>query len=197
MVKMTGVLIETERLLLRPLTVGDIDAIVAIHAEPEVVRFMGLFDRRRVTEWLSLVEQDYAEGRPGRLAVIERASGRLLGRSGLKYWPQFSETELGWVLHPEAWGHGYATEAGSGSSEWAFRNLDVRYLTAMVRPDNHRSIAVAQRIGMSPLRSDTLLGELVTVYAISRDEWTLCARQQCAGDGVRLAERGEVSPGHR
>lgn len=169
---MTGMRVETERLLLRPLTTDDIDELVAIHAEPEVRRFMGPFDRGRVMEWLALVERDYAEGRPGRLAVIERISGRLLGRSGLKYWPQFSETEVGWVLHPGAWGRGYATEAGRASAEWGFQNLDVPYLTAMVRPDNHRSIAVAERIGMSPLRSDTLLGDPVTVYSISRGDWT-------------------------
>lgn len=165
-------LIETERLRLRPLTNDDVDELVAIHAQPEVERFMGLFDRDRVREWLALVQEDYAEGRPGRLAIIERVSGRFLGRSGLKYWSQFAETEVGWVLHPGAWGQGYATEAGSACAQWGFQNLDVPHFTAMVRPDNQRSIAVAQRIGMSPLRPDVLLGEPVTVYSISREQWT-------------------------
>jgi RimJ/RimL family protein N-acetyltransferase len=176
MIKMTSVRIETERLVLRQLTTDDLDELVAIHAEPDVRRFMGLFDRARMSEWLALVERDYAEGRPARLAVIERVSGRLVGRSGLKYWPQFSETELGWVLHPDAWGHGYATEAGRACAEWGFQHLDVPYLTAMIRPDNHRSVAVALRIGMSPLRADTLLGDPVTVYSVSCDEWTRPAR---------------------
>jgi RimJ/RimL family protein N-acetyltransferase len=166
------VLIETERLLLRPLTSDDVDELVAIHGEPEVEQFMGPFDRARVTEWLALVQQDYAKHRPGRLAIIERISGRFVGRGGLKYWPQFTETELGWVLHPDDWGHGYATEAGRACAQWGFRNLDVAHLTAMIRPDNHRSIAVAQRLGMSPLRPDVLLGEPVTVYSISRERWT-------------------------
>jgi RimJ/RimL family protein N-acetyltransferase len=166
------VLIETERLLLRPLTGDDVDELVAIHAEREVERFMGPFDRARVIEWLALVQEDYAEHRPGRLAIIERVSGRFLGRSGLKYWPQFAETELGWVLHPDDWGRGYATEAGRACAQWGFLNLDVPRLTAMIRPDNQRSIAVAQRIRMSRLRPDVLLGEPVTVYSISRERWT-------------------------
>jgi RimJ/RimL family protein N-acetyltransferase len=166
------VLIETERLLLRPLTSDDVDELVALHAEREVERFMGPFDRASVIEWLALVQEDYAARRPGRLAIIERVSGRFLGRSGLKYWPQFAETELGWVLHPDEWGHGYATEAGQSCARWGFLNLDVARLTAMIRPDNARSIAVAQRIGMTPLRPDVLLGEPVTVYSISRERWT-------------------------
>ena len=64
MIKMTGVRIETERLLLRRLTTDDIDALVAVHAEPEVRRFMGLFDRRRVSEWLALVEDDFERAGP-------------------------------------------------------------------------------------------------------------------------------------
>ena len=174
-VKLIGVLIETERLRLRPLTSGDADDLVAIHAEPKVERFMGPFDRARVNEWLALVQEDYAEHRPGRLAIIERVTGRLLGRSGLKCWPQFGETEVGWVLHPDAWGQGYATEAGRACAEWGFQNLDVPHLTAMIRPDNQRSIAVAQRLGMSPLRPDVLLSQPVTVYSISREQWTRSA----------------------
>lgn len=171
-VKLTDVLIETDRLLLRPLTSDDIDDLVAIHAEPDVERFMGPFDHARVTEWLAVVQTDYAEHRPGRLAIIERVSGRFLGRGGLKYWPQFDETELGWVLDPDAWGHGYATEAGRACAQWGFENLRVPHLTAMIRPDNQRSIAVAQRLGMSPLRPDVLLGEPVTVYSLGREPST-------------------------
>jgi RimJ/RimL family protein N-acetyltransferase len=171
------VLIETERLQLRPLTSGDVDDLVAIHAEAEVERFMGPVDRRRMTEWLARVQEDYAEHRPGRLAIIERVSGRFLGRSGLKYWPQFAETEVGWVLHPHAWGRGYATEAGRACARWGFQNLDVPQLTAMIRPDNQRSISVAQRIGMSSLRPDVLLGEPVTVYSISRAQWARIAER--------------------
>lgn len=169
---MAGLLIQTERLLLRPLTADDIDDLVALYAEPQVTQFMGRMDRRQTSDWLALVQQDYAEGRPARLAVTDRVTGRLLGRAGLKYWPQFSETELGWVLHPDAWGHGYATEAAEASADWGFHDLDVPYLTAMIHPDNHRSIAVAQRLGMSPRRSDTLLGGPVTVYSLDREEWT-------------------------
>jgi RimJ/RimL family protein N-acetyltransferase len=165
------VTIETTRLLLRRIGPEDLDELVAIHAEPPVARFMGTFDRPKASQWMEANERDWTERGYGRLAIVERATGRFLGRSGLKYWPQFDETELGWLLRPDAWRRGFATEAATACMNWGFQNLDVPYLTAMIHLDNGRSVAVAERLRMTPLRKDVLLGEPVTVYSISRQEW--------------------------
>lgn len=160
--------IETDRLLLRPLTTSDLDEVVEMHAMPEVKRTMGAFDRRAAQARLKRNELEWNERGHGLVAIIERASGRFLGRSGLKYWPQFDETEVGWVLRADVWGQGFATEAGQACLDWGFRDLTVPYLTAMIVADNHRSIGVAERLGMEPLRSDSLMDLPVVVYAISR-----------------------------
>jgi RimJ/RimL family protein N-acetyltransferase len=55
--------------------------------------------------------------------------------------------------------------------DWGFRKLDVPYVTAMIGPDNLRSIRVAERLGMTPLRADVVSDEPVDVYSISREEW--------------------------
>jgi RimJ/RimL family protein N-acetyltransferase len=86
----------------------------------------------------------------------------------LKYWPQFDETEVGWVLHPSAWGHGFATEAGRACVEWGFGELGLPYLTAMIRPENSPSIRVAERLGMRARRRDVLLDLPVVVYSLDR-----------------------------
>jgi RimJ/RimL family protein N-acetyltransferase len=135
---------------------------------PGVRRTMGAFDRSAARSRLERNELEWAERGHGLVAIIERASGRFLGRSGLKYWPQFDETEVGWVLREDFWGHGFATEAGRACLDWGFRDLNVPYLTAMILPDNHRSIGVAERLGMTPLRSDLLMELPVVVYAIER-----------------------------
>jgi RimJ/RimL family protein N-acetyltransferase len=49
---------------------------------------------------------------------------------------------------------------------WACEHLDVPYVTAMIRPDNRRSISVAERLGMQPRREDVLLDEQVVVYGV-------------------------------
>ncbi len=101
------------------------------------------------------------------MAILERGTERFVGRSGLKYWPQFDETEVGWVLRPDAWGQGFATEAGRACVEWGLGALHLPYLTAMIRPENLPSVHVAERLGMTPLRSDVLMGGPVIVYFIT------------------------------
>jgi RimJ/RimL family protein N-acetyltransferase len=166
-----AVLIETERLHLRALTSDDLDDLVALHAEPAVERFMGSLDRPRLIEWLSRVERDWSTYGYSRMAMVDRTTDRLIGRTGLKRWPEFDETEVGWVLHPGAWGRGFATEGARACAQWGFENLDLPYLTAMIRPANLRSIAVAQRLGMTPLRADILMGDSVVVYAVASEAW--------------------------
>ena len=162
--------IETDRLSLRPLTTAFLDEVESMHAMPEVIRTMGTYGRASTLARLERNEQEWRERAHGLVAIIERATGRFLGRSGLKYWPQFDETEVGWVLRADVWGHGFATEAGRACLEWGFGSLEVPYLTAMIRPDNDRSIHVAERLGMAPLRSDLLFDLHVTVYSLDRPE---------------------------
>lgn len=168
---MTAVVIETKRLLLRRVTAGDLDELIAIHADPEIERFMGAFDQDRATDWLDQVDQSWQELGYGRIAITDRATGRLLGRSGLRYFEQFAETELGWTLRRDAWGCGYATEAARACSDWAFREFEIPYLTSLIEPDNERSIKIAERMGMAPLRDDFMLERSFIVYAVTRDTW--------------------------
>lgn len=162
--------IETERLTLRAITMDDLDEMVRLHEDPLVARFMGAPSRSWLESWVRSSWEEWEERGHGRLAITDRESGAFLGRSGLKYWGQFEETELGWALQPEARGQGFATEAARAVLAWGFPRFDVPYFTAMIRPENDASIAVAERLGMHPLRPDNLLGDPVTVYAISRGD---------------------------
>lgn len=165
---MPGPTIETERLLLRPLELSDLDDFVALHAEPEVTRFIRPLDREAAEARIRRDLEEWRERGHGLLAIVEAGSGTFIGRSGLKFWPEFGETELGWALRREAWGQGYATEAARACAAWGFSELDVPFLTAMINPDNARSIRVAERLGFAPLREDLLLGDPVTVHRLER-----------------------------
>lgn len=168
-------LIKTERLVLRPLTMADLDEFVALHRDPEVVRFVRTLDRAQAEVRLRANEREWEERGHGLFAIRDPTScptragqldGRLLGRVGLKYWPQFQETEAGWLLDRDAWGHGYAIEAAWACVDWGFATLSVTYFTAMIHPQNMRSIRVAQRLGFQPVREDVLLGDPVIVHAL-------------------------------
>ena len=163
-----GVRIETERLLLRPMELDDLDEFAALHADPDVARFVHPMDREEARLRLHRDRREWRERGHGLFAVLDLRGGAFLGRCGLKRWPQFGETEVGWALRHDAWGHGYATEAGGACLEWAFAQLDVPYVTAMIAPGNARSRRVAERLGFTRLREDTLLGDPVVVHSLDR-----------------------------
>jgi RimJ/RimL family protein N-acetyltransferase len=96
--------------------------------------------------------------------VIERATGRLIGRGGLfrpEGWP---DLEVGWVLAPSSWGRGFASELGRAARDHAFEVLGADHLISLITPDNSPSIRVAEAIG-SRLESETVLDrDLHVVY---------------------------------
>jgi RimJ/RimL family protein N-acetyltransferase len=164
----------TERLLLRGLQESDLDAYAAICADAEVRRYLG--DGRpleRPAAWreIAIFLGHWDLRGFGQWAVVERASGEFVGRAGLwqpEGWPGL---EVGWVLGRPYWGHGFATEAAGASLELAFGTLGARRVISLIRPDNRRSIRVAQRLGERYDRQVALSGTVHHVYAIDRETW--------------------------
>lgn len=163
--------IETERLLLRPMGPVDLEDFLDLHGERSVIEFLGPATRESAAARLALCQERWRRGDFDLMAVLERSSDRFVGRAGVKYWPEFNETEAGWAFHRDARGKGYATEAARASITWAFDALPVSYITAMIRPDNSRSMAVARRLGLTPIREDVVVGIPVIVHAIGRAAW--------------------------
>ncbi len=157
--------LRTERLLMRPASADDVEDLVVLHEDPLVRETFGTPSRAEIEEWVGRATDEWDERGHGRLTLLDPGSGAFLGRSGLKWWPEFGEVEVGWVLAPTARGRGLATEAGRACLDWAFRDLDVPYVTAYINPGNANSIAVARRLGMTPLREDTLHGEPVVAFS--------------------------------
>ena len=171
-------LIETERLSLRPMTIADLDEFLALPYVPPP------FDRRRAIERLHADEREWKDRGHGMLAILDRAGGRFLGRVALNYWAQSDETLFGLALHRDAWGHGYATEAGRACIDWGFRDLGVPYLSALIHPENTRSIRLVERLGMTPLRTDVLLEVPVLVYWISCEDWRAASIERAGAAGL-------------
>ena len=164
------VVIETERLLLRPLGPADLEDFYALYTDPDVVRFTTSYDRAGAAQRLEEIASEWEHRGYGPMAVLDRPHGRFLGRCGLHYWPEFDETEVGWSFWTAARGHGYATEAGRACIEWGFANFALPYITAMIHSANTPSLRVAERLGFAPLREDVLLGMPLVVHAVRRPE---------------------------
>jgi RimJ/RimL family protein N-acetyltransferase len=147
-------LLETERLVLRPWQVDDAAEALGAYGDAAVARWLTpAMDRVRDQEAMRLVLQRWVTedarmlAPAGRWAVELRRGGRLIGGATLLPLPPDEEFEMGWQLHPDAWGHGYATEAGLALARWAF-GQGIEQVIAAVRPANTRAAATLRRIGM-------------------------------------------------
>ena len=144
--------IETRRLVLRPPAAADRAAWTAFLADAEAARFIGGVQGphgawRNLAMMIGAWELDGF----GMFSVIEKASGRWIGRIGPwrpEGWPG---PEIGWALAPAFWGRGYATEAAEASMAWARDRLGWRRVIHLIRPENARSLALARRLGSVPL----------------------------------------------
>ncbi|NUK02598.1 GNAT family N-acetyltransferase [Streptomyces lunaelactis] len=147
--------LETERLMLRPWRIQDAEQALGIFSASSVARWLSpAMDRVGDVSAMRLVLQQWIgeDGRlvppAGRWAIERREDQRLVGGGILlPLPPRGDDIEMGWQLHPEMWGQGYASEAGRALARWAFdKGFDE--LLAVVRPANKRAAATARRIGM-------------------------------------------------
>lgn len=145
----------TDRLVLRPWRVEDAEAALAVYGDREIARWLSpALDPVTDPDAMRLVlEQWITEGvrmlpPRGRWAIERREDQGLVGGAILLPLPPRGEDlELGWQLHRDAWGNGYAAEAGRALAQWAFSN-GVDEIFSVVRPANARAAATARRIGM-------------------------------------------------
>ncbi|NJL88310.1 MAG: GNAT family N-acetyltransferase [Leptolyngbyaceae cyanobacterium SM1_1_3] len=89
-------------------------------------------------------------------AVVEKATGQAIGSILLVQLPDSQgdltqNFEIGWHFCPASWGQGFATEAARAIVNYGFEQLGLDILYAVTLPDNHPSIKVMQRLGMTPL----------------------------------------------
>jgi [ribosomal protein S5]-alanine N-acetyltransferase len=163
-------MIETDRLRLRPFLDEDLDALAAIYADPEVMRFVGSgggsgLSRARTHARLWLMRIRFVQQGYGHLALIEKSSGALIGRCGLSLWDVESvcELEIGYLLARAAWGRGLATEAATAVRDYA-RARGMTRLICLIDARNSASVRVAERIGMRYERDVQFMGRRARLY---------------------------------
>lgn len=174
----------TERLILRDWTddPADLARIYDIYSRPDITRWlavspgMPMTDPAQAVERLRIWQDRHAAdgGRYGTWAIEVRETGLVAGTVLLKPLPGTPETQLtehietGWHLHPDSWGHGYATEAARAllAREFAAGTSEIY---ALVSPGNEPSMAVCRRLGMANvgLRTDFYGGEELETFVLT------------------------------
>jgi ribosomal-protein-alanine N-acetyltransferase len=148
-----GVILETERLLLRTWTPEDAPAYFRVTSDPEVMRFIGggVTDQTLEETGQRLVRLMGHQEKHGfgLWAVIEKSTGELAGTCGLKHLDDGPDIEVGYHLGRAFWGKGYATEAARACVRYAFEQLQLAQLLAVVNPANFASQRVLEKCGLS------------------------------------------------
>ena len=143
---------QTERLLLRPFTLDDAEEFFPLASLPDVIRYTGESAANTVDEvrkkMLAGPIGDYANVGFGRMACLDKTSGRLIGFSGLKFLPELNEVDIGYRFLPEYWGKGYASESAKPFMDQVVPALKLKRIIGLTFPENFASINVLIKLGL-------------------------------------------------
>ncbi len=150
--------LETERLRLTNWLPENLPDLERLHGDPQVARFLTLSGipwtskqcETALHTWMDL----FSTSRLGKLRVIRKADGHLVGRAGFGIYPPTGEPELGYALYREHWGHGYALEAASGLRDWIFKSTDHDHFIGLADTRNTASLRILGAIGMTKTHLD-------------------------------------------
>ena len=173
--------LQTPRLLLRPFRHADAADLFAVYSDPQVFRHVPIGDWKHIDEAHQRIARDIttmAAGDYVRLAVERREDARVVGEVLLFNFARESRrAELGYALAHNAWGFGYAAEALPPLVDFAFGQLDLNRLDAVIDPRNAASARVLERLGFrheGTLREHAIIrGETSDsgLYGLLRKDW--------------------------
>ncbi|WP_298117016.1 GNAT family N-acetyltransferase [Flavobacterium sp.] len=149
-------ILETERLLLRPLEISDAEALFELNKNPNVHKYLWQKPEVAIDESIKVIEyvqRQYAENKIGRFATILKETGEFIGWTGIKYINDHIENgntnfyDYGYRLNEQFWNKGYATEASKAWLDYGFNQMNIKEMNAYTHAENGASNHVLQKVG--------------------------------------------------
>lgn len=172
------ILIETERLILRPVTLNDTQDFFEMDSNPNVHKYLGNNPVKNLGQskaWIEDILHQYKTFGLGRLAVVNKTTDEFLGWSGIKYERQvraeFNYYDLGYRFKEQYWGNGYATEAAIASLKFGFEELKLNEICGAAEDKHIVSNLILKKIGLQPSGTFTYEGYLCNWYSLKREDW--------------------------
>jgi RimJ/RimL family protein N-acetyltransferase len=168
--------LETPRLVLRPTQLEDFEAWAEFMSDDEATRFIGGRQPRSVA-WRSFLTMAGAWSlqRFAMFSVVEKSSGRWVGRVGPWMPEGWPGTEIGWGIVRDRWCLGYATEAAAAAADWSLATLGWRDFIHVIDAGNLASRAVARKLGSRNLGAGRLPAPYddaeVEIWGQTADAW--------------------------
>jgi len=166
-------LLETPRLILREFREQDASDLLALNADPEVMRYTGDEPFASEQQALSFIRgyDQYRRYGLGRWAVLEKSTKTFLGWCGLKFLPETGETNVGFRLGKAHWNKGFATEAALACLKFGFEEKGLQRIVGRAARANLPSVRVLEKLGMSYSSTLDFNGMEGACYSITRSEF--------------------------
>ncbi|MGM9986281.1 MAG: GNAT family N-acetyltransferase [Bacillaceae bacterium] len=170
--------LETERLLLRKITLEDVGDMYEYASDHEVTKFVTWYPHQSLIETRSFIEyvlQQYKKNKVAPWGIEYKENGKLIGTIDFVWWDkQKRHAEIGYAISKHYWGKGLTTEAASALVQFGFEQMDLVRIQARCLVDNIASKRVMEKIGMSfeEMKKKEILvkGEFkdIEIYAIRK-----------------------------
>lgn len=151
-----NLILNTERLILRPFEKSDAESFFEMDKNPEVHRYLWnkpVLEIEEVFAGIKMIRQQYIDNNIGRFAVILKETNEFIGWAGLKYNTKTVNNknyfyDIGYRLNENFWGNGYASEASFAWLDYGFKVMKIEKMTAAAQTANIASNRILQKIGM-------------------------------------------------
>lgn len=171
--------LETSRLRLREITQGDAEDIFACFSNDKVTRYYGQETLQQIEQAVSFVEffsRSLIEKRGMRWGIERKDTKGIIGTIGYNAWsPKHNRAEIGYEIHPDQWGKGYASEAMSKVLEYGFDVLKLTRVGAIVFIDNGASIHLLNKMGF---QREGILRSYMVQNGVSHDTYAYSLLKQ-------------------
>lgn len=165
--------LETERLILRPCTSEDLDALTMLNSDPEVMRYISSpLSRQQVADVIAWFVAEWERLSYGWFALFEKEAGDFVGQCGLQCLearPDSSETELAFVIAKEFWNKGYATEAAKAVLRFGFDQRRLPEIVAVTTEENYPSQRLLKKLGFEYKADKEMYARTVRYYTLERE----------------------------
>ncbi len=167
--------LETARLMLRPFTEEDAEALhAAVYGDADVMRYMPGGIPRTLAQTQNVVDffiSHWTLNGYGAWAVIQKSDQRFIGQCGLNFVAELQDVEVLYALAKDTWGQGLATEAAHASMRYGFNKLALGKIIALAAKDNKASRRVMEKLGMTYRREVKLWKMKLAQYVLPRTEF--------------------------
>ena len=171
-------IIETDRMILRKFSIDDYQSVYEFGSNVEVQKYTGDKILTSPIQAKIIIKEvlfpDYKKYGYGRLAAIFKPENKIIGFAGLKYLPEFKESDIGFRFLPEYWGKGIATEISLAIIRYGFEVLKLDNIIGIADPMNIGSCRVLEKVGLKFYKLDTYVedNEKYNWYQISKKQYS-------------------------